>query len=881
VIEDLSLTLPDPVQIYESAPGLKIQTAPKYSDAELRVVFKDFRGRIVLTKTYPAGLEIVVQPPGKGYFEVESTLMRHGQALTSRQTSLVVTSPLPEDYYTTPHPAFGVWCGLSAKMRRLGGAKWERQLFFTRFQKKGLPEEYPTAEQIENREPIKIIKCLNVLDPFKRMTAVPQEKWPEIRKQLRQQLIRHKGLVDVWETQNEPMVGENFHGSMQDVMDIIRNTSAVVREIDPDSPIAGICINPMSSNQYGQYLGYYKNFGIERYTDAVMLHPYIPNALPPDTSSYVETLERLSAEIKKISGKDVPLYVSEIGYSTKPGGEVTELQQAAYLTRVVLLNRRIKSLQACVWHNGLWNAATSPRELDFGILRGHPKGSPLREPKPAFAAWATVSRMTYNATYVRDLEMGRGVRVMLFERNQKPLLIAYALSPGGQRLKIPLGEDRAQITDMCGTEQNVELTEGILTLELGEDPVYVAGGDLKRFATSNLFKVNFTPENPELLPGTSLTLALKGAPGMWKRTAKLRVETPDGWTAKAANAQNGWDIRLTAPANVPPGDYQFFFDVREGGRSRYIWQKSLCVVPPVSVEDCAPSVTPSGTRAVELTLKTNLDSVTRLQLRIMENSQRVIGSGSFSGKGKLTIPVENISYGKMNAYQASLRLPNGYQWTAALPNIAPIQLPHASVDLKAPLTSWPEHSAYSLENGSYSKHAVKGAKDLTQGNLYLCWDQQYLYLGAQIQDKYHHPADRNSSLWSGDSLQIGISVAPESMIRANNDGIQETSYAEIGVMPVSGETSWVWASMNRALMELHQPVPGLRNHSTRAGEETIYKIAIPWKTLNVKAPAAGMALKLSVLVNDRDVKGRHWLEWYSGIASGKDPASYGPAILQK
>ena len=92
-----------------------------------------------------------------------------------------------------------------------------------------------------------------------------------------------------------------------------------------------------------------------------MLHPYIPGAQSPDGSGYVDILNRLDREITALAGQRVPMYISEIGYSTKPGGEVTELQQAAYLARVVLLNRQIPGLAACVWHNGLWNEATSRR----------------------------------------------------------------------------------------------------------------------------------------------------------------------------------------------------------------------------------------------------------------------------------------------------------------------------------------------------------------------------------------------------------------------------------------------------------------------------------------------------------------------------------------
>ena len=43
----------------------------------------------------------------------------------------------------------------------------------------------------------------------------------------------------------------------------------------------------------------------------------------------MDILNRLDREITDLAGQRVPMYISEIGYSTKPGGEVTELQQAA------------------------------------------------------------------------------------------------------------------------------------------------------------------------------------------------------------------------------------------------------------------------------------------------------------------------------------------------------------------------------------------------------------------------------------------------------------------------------------------------------------------------------------------------------------------------
>jgi len=57
---------------------------------------------------------------------------------------------------------------------------------------------------------------------------------------------------------------------------------------------------------------------------------------------------------------------------------------------------------------------------------------------------------------------------------------------------------------------------------------------------------------------------------------------------------------------------------------------------------------------------------------------------------------------------------------------------------------------------------------------------------------------------------------------------------------------------------------------------------IPWSALNVKNPREGLKIRFSLLVNDADEsKQRHWLEWYSGIANGKDPSLFGEGVLTK
>ncbi len=865
--------LPSAIRIFESAPVFTVEG--DVADGHLRVAATDAFGRAVFSQEGKMGEgTLAVRLPGPDYYDVTAEIIRDGKVWKSAGTSLLVTTPLPSDYYDTPHPAFGVWGGLNPEMRRLGGAKWDRQLFFSFFQKADAKAEPPSAEVINAREPIKIIRCMNIMHPFKKMVPYTPEELAEQKEKLTKEVISRRGLVDVWETQNEPMVGENFHGTMKDVMDIIKMESDVVRTHDPGRPLAGICINPMNANQYNQYVGYYRNYGIDQYIDALMLHPYIPGAQSPDASGYVDVLNNLDREIGAIAGRRIPMYISEIGYSTKPGGEVTELQQAAYLARVVLLNRQIPGLQACVWHIGLWNAATSRRELDFGLLRGHANDSPVREPKPGFAAWATVSRMTYNANYLRELEISRQVRVLLFEKEGKPMIVAYALNLEGATLQLPFNTDSVMVTEVCGKQYPLPPNDGILTLELTEAPVYLVGGELADFNTDR-FAATFEPENFSVFPGGTLKVKLT-LPEELVKGKKVNVTVPGGKLGVATVSGEGRDWNLALPVNekTVPGFYDLFFRLSVDGRSRFIWQKPLEVKPLLRLEDVV-----AGARGIRFRVSSAYPGA-EAKLDILEDGEKQLASADITGGAEFDLLLSGAGYGRKVSYQARFTLSDGRSWMQSIPAEAvPVTIPRFDNALDRAETDWPATGVYRIADGAASRHAVRGEFDVPQGTIRLAYDDKFLYFSIDEKDAVFKTFDA-PSLWNGDSLQIGVSVAQTFMIRLNNDGIQETAYAEFGVKADSVQPdSWVWASMNLNEMGLNAPIPGLVSRSGYQDGVIRYRFAVPWKTLNIK-PSTAMPLGISILFNDRDeAKDRHWVEWYSGIADGKDPGRYGSAVL--
>ena len=883
--DSLILELPAPVQVFERPIAVKVAAIPDSpADSTVTLSVSDCREREIFRRQSSAqsGIELELGLPG--YYRATARLCDStGKELALKTSSLTITTPLPDDYYSTPEPAFGVW-GLQSDLLKVGGAKWTRQLFFTFFQKPDFQADPPSPEKIAARSPIKVIKCINVLHPFKKMYPVPSDEWPALREKVTKELIASRGLVDVWETQNEPMVGENFHGSMSDVVDIISNTSRLVRSLNPGVPIAGICINPMSQNQYSQITGYYRNYGMANLVDNVMLHPYIPNAAAPDTSGYVDVLNRLGRELNQITGHDVPMYISEIGYSTKPGGEVTELQQAAYLARVILLNRQVKNLRACVWHIGLWNDATSARELDYGILRGHPKNSQLREPKPAFAAWATVSRMTYNASYRGELEFGRGVRVHLFERNGKALLAAYSLTGQPRKLKLPLGGTEVLTTDVCGSPSTQPVNAGVVEVTVDEAPLYIAGNDPADFERLAGLKIEITPDTLRAKPGESITVTLKGTP-FAKENVSLKTEVPANWIVRSAAKNQERSVDISIPADASPGESAIFFHLVENGESRSIWRREFQVVPPVELSNATLSPGIDGHPALRFRLNSTATKSEKLRVSLKEDGVE-LAAGEFTSASSASLELPQLKFGQPRNYEAELRRSSGASWKESLPGLNRFSISKVAVDTT--LERWPAASVFDLAGGRYSRHSVNGEFDRPAGKLYLGWTKDYLLIRVAVNDKVHLASDTLEGLWSADSLQIGFAISRDEMVHPNNDGIQETSYTELGILPAADgkAVSRLWASSNRQLAELNEPVPAFEGKWTREDQVTVYSLNLPWSALNVKNPRADLPVKFSLLINDCDAivdrrKQRHWLEWYGGIADGKDPALYGDAVLCK
>jgi hypothetical protein len=153
------------------------------------------------------------------------------------------------------------------------------------------------------------------------------------------------------------------------------------------------------------------------------------------------------------------------------------------------------------------------------------------------------------------------------------------------------------------------------------------------------------------------------------------------------------------------------------------------------------------------------------------------------------------------------------------------------------------------------------------------WTADGLYLAFEVTDDVHRNdhARQTDVLWQGDSVQVGLDVG-------NNGGSAYDSTDDF-------EYGWALAGAQLIQHRWHAPAgaaaPANVYAVVRAGGTTSYEIRLPPGDLGLAGLGVGDSFGFSTLVNDDDGGQREgYVEWTSGIGSGKNPAAFGTLRLE-
>lgn len=197
-------------------------------------------------------------------------------------------------------------------------------------------------------------------------------------------------------------------------------------------------------------------------------------AIRPETppSITINTLFWLREYARKY-GYDVPVSTCyEWGYRSTRPGDLTWLEQAQFYTRDLLLALAYKALHinpALVHDVG--NSYYYSRWGAVGLMTRYP----LMEPKPSFAAYATLTRALDQAKFERVFPADSPTTCVMEFRHGNQWVYALWLPRGARSAQLRFDKGVAPLlqTDMMGKESTLQPESDTVSVELSGSPIYL------------------------------------------------------------------------------------------------------------------------------------------------------------------------------------------------------------------------------------------------------------------------------------------------------------------------------------------------------------------------------------------------------------------------
>ncbi len=663
--------------------------------------------------------------------------------------------------------------------------------------------------------------------------------------------------IEVW-NEWDLGLGGNTNTSAADYVNLLRSASPAIKAAAPGLPVIGPAVADLNTS----WLEDAFKLGALDYVDGIVLHPY---SYPAGAEALDTRIEQLDALVKKYNGGvSKPLWITEHGWPTGTDARaISESSQAANIAKSAVIVAMNDVERYYVYDFVDDGVDASETEENFGLL--HHPGSTLGAftPKPSYAAYSTAAHQLSGASFAgRDTGLA-DVWDVAFSTPQGPLRVLWSTSP--QVVDVPVAGP-VEVVGAYGASHTVEAGSGSrLTLSLGDEPVYLRGD-----------------VDAPVVSATSLTLdpAFVGQPvsahwtmdntaGAADRTFSLRfTDGTEVTQAVASGASATLDFEL--PAATEAGTLRVTADVEsDAGRIGRL-TASTTVSEPLTL---------TGGHAID----DRGVSVLRLRVGNAGNDAVTVQGltyslGSQSGSAIDEAPLAAASTVEADVPLTALTGPT--EWTAmvtvdgrqlnASGTVTPLDVAastpvaHRTIEIDGALDDLDGLPSIDLaRQGDDETVGSTGPADLS-GTVWYTWDDDNLYLSADIADDLHDQPSQGSTIWQGDSIQFTVAAGAPG---------EATAWNEIGVaLTASGPQLYRWLSVSDGA----GIVPGARVAITRDDDagRTVYEVAVPWSRLGGVTPGSGL-VSSSLLVNEADGAGRAgYLGWGSGIATEKDSALF-------
>ncbi|TDO46748.1 hypothetical protein EV643_110131 [Kribbella sp. VKM Ac-2527] len=640
---------------------------------------------------------------------------------------------------------------------------------------------------------------------------------------------------------------------------------AAYEQTHADNPNANVIVDVGPNMGDTSFRDQLLSLGGLAYMDSINAHVYTFAGPEGDLDTQIQNL-RTAADANGGAGK--PIWISEQGYPTAPsfGGSMLDQARKSIRNDAIMLASGVSQFY---WYDAL-NDGTNldDKESTFGLLAAPAGPIAGMAPKPGLVAKATTIRALTGLAYTGRDTLASPLYSYRFGSGTSTTRVLWSTGTGTSTVQLTTSQP-LQVTDLYGHKTTLTPAQGVVTLTVDQDPVFVKGNATAVSVTAapQVKIAAANPSNPQEPTAVTVTIKGTGKPSQLCCLGRLTV-TVAGRTVPVT-VTPGKDSAVTVP--IPPtstlGPRHVVATVARDDAPIARLVAWTTVEPATKIRVLPQIAQASPLQAglgIEIT-NTKAGSAASVQELTwsLGGQSGTAGTGQSippGGKVTVSVPLTGVDSWKPYAYSIEVTTSDGNQvaakgTTAFDPIVPSTTVPASSIDL-ATDAGW---LAFTRPWG--------GAADLS-GTVNYQYSSSGLTINAAVTDDVFSQTETAPTLWRGDSLQFAIS--------AGLPGETATS-TEIGtaLLP-SGPAVYSFGTADGTPAG---PTPGATAEITRDAGVTRYSVTLPWPALGFQAVPTG-PVSMSLALNENDGAGRAGaLQWASGIVTGKTTTLYLPATF--